>query len=302
MPRVVTDQKNLWGAQGGYEAQRKDLWIVDFRDAVSLVSAQMDSRLSAVPPYFVRSVSLPELRVKADVFRRDSRPYNMPGWDDALDPVKMTFVVDSRSDKESSHIYRFLDSWRQLIRAGRGAMGEEPTIALNRDYRIEYGFNLTLILLKGGNLKTVDLDVARNSSLLVGTAIQSTLSSGLFNTVNLFNGQTVKRFPGESDLAFAARQRQQQQLEAAKANLQRQSDRLSSTGTTDLKKLIIANDLQYSGLYILENAWLGGFKMGDLDYSDAGNFHTIEATFYAENILDYALVNGLVESDIHSAF
>jgi len=301
MPRVVTNQKNMWGAQAGLEAQRKDLWMVDFRDAVAFVSAQMDSRLSPVPPYFVRSVSLPELRIKSDVFRRDSKPYHMPSWDEPMDPVKMTFVIDCRSDKESSHIYRFLDSWRQLIRAGRGGMGEEPSIALNRDYRIEYAFNLTLITLKGGNVRTVDLDVARNSSVLVGTALQSTLSSGLFNTVNLFNGQAVKRFPGESDEQFQARQRQQQQLMAAKANLQQQSDRLSTTGSTDLKKIIIANDLQYSGLYILENAWLGGFKMGDLDYSDAGTFLTLEATFYVENILDYALVNSLVESNLSPA-
>lgn len=301
MPRVVTDQKNLWGAQGGYEAQRKDLWIVDFRDALSQVSEQMDARLKPVPPYFVRTVSLPELRVKSDVFRRDSRPYHMPSWDDAMDAVRMTFVVDARSDKESSRIYRFLDAWRQLCRAGRGGMGGEPSIPLNRDYRIDYSFNLTLLLLKGGSLRTVDLDVARDSSIVVGTALQSVLSSGLFNTVNLFNGQQLSRIPGETDTAFSTRQRQQQQLQAAKANLQKQADRLATTGSTALKNIIIANDLQYSGLYVLEKAWLGGFKMGDLDYNDTGTFQTLEATFYVENVLDYALVNSLVESNIAPA-
>ena len=102
-------------------------------------------------------------------------------------------------------------------------MGQEPAITLNSDYGINHAFDITLLLLKGGNLRTVDLDVAENASRVVGTALQSVLSSGLFNTVNLFNGQQVTKTPGEADAAFAQRQRQQQQLQGLSAK-SRQGD------------------------------------------------------------------------------
>lgn len=210
MARIIYTQGNPWGRQFpsgalGLEAQRNDLWLVGFEQASRGVQQVLtgkpadDVQVVPVDGYYVQSVVLPELKLKPDVFRRDSRPYNMPSWDEPPDACRMTFIVDARSLDESSHIYQFLDRWRQVVRAGRGGLGNETNIVLDKNYRINYRYNVTVRLLKGG----------------VG----------------------------------------------------------------------FENDLQYSGLYTLENTWLGGFKFSDLSYKDNALL-MLEATFYPENIID----------------
>ena len=175
--------------------------------------------LALVPSYFAQSVSLPELAVKAEPVRRDSRAYNMPSWDEPLGTTRITFLVDAQT-RFSSRIYRLLDSWRMLARAGRGSVGTESSVILNPNYRINYAFTIMLSLLCGG------LSAAASAATLDEAAAD--FLGGSFH---------------------------------------------------------IDNDLQYSGQYLLENAWLGSFKMGDLSYEGAKSA-TIEATFYADNVLD----------------
>lgn len=210
MARIV-QQTNPWvtqaGGGGGLDPQRSDLWKIDLSQVSNGLTRVLGRRVPGIPTYFAQSMSLPEPRVKADTFRRDSRPYNMPSFDDPLDAVKINFILESPGPGESSIIYRFLDQWRQVIRAGRGGMSASaPNIALDANYRIDYAFNINVFLLRG--------------------------TSGA---------------------------------------------EITSTGPN--------NDLEYSAVYTLVNAWLGSFKLADVSH-EGTRVMTVEAQIYPEDILD----------------
>ncbi len=48
----------------------------------------------------------------------------------------------------------------------------------------------------------------------------------------------------------------------------------------------ISNDLEQTTIYSLESAWLGSFRITELDYARGNEVVKIDATFYAENILN----------------
>lgn len=276
MARVINQQTNPWGAMvesGGQEPQRSDLWVVDFSSAVAGISAQLQAFTPTIPAFVAQSVSLPTLSVKADAFRRDSRPYNMPVFDDALDPVRIVFVLQIGNANTSAPIYRFLDQWRAVVRAGRGAMGKEPWINLNSDYRINFAFNVNVILLKGAS--------RRPSGNIVSRGPIPPLRSPRTRTDNLFSIQQDFTTSLQMQEPESEAERRAQQEAAARSAAFVAAAVAESVGSSTA----LENDLQYSGLYILQNAWLGSFKMSDLNYTNNG-LVTLEAQFYVENVFD----------------
>jgi hypothetical protein len=173
MARVIDHQLNLWGRATGIEPQRSDLWVVDFREAlgglrrVLLQQPSVSSEISMpyVPPvlasYFVQSVSLPEMKVRADPVRRDSRAYQTPSWDEPLEVVTMSFALDSyrvggaNASPYKSDIYQMLEVWRAVVRAGRGSVSNEYALRLDGNYRFDYAFNVSLTLMRGGVPKVI---------------------------------------------------------------------------------------------------------------------------------------------------
>ena len=165
MPRLINDfvKRNLWGSSsnaptGVLEPQRSDLWYVDFTTAIDGVSQFFDSVVNYIPPQMVQSVSLPENKIKVEPFRRDSIPYQMPSWDEPLDAVRMTFVLDTNAASVSG-IYQFLNNWLELCRAGRGfrssgydinSRGEDPVL-LDENFQSQYRFDCALYFLRGNN-------------------------------------------------------------------------------------------------------------------------------------------------------
>src|SRR3546814_9436789 len=137
MARDVTYQKNPWGTQGGEEPQRADLWMIDLGSAVRNLSSVLGISIPVLRPYYAQSVTMPELVVRPDTFRRDSRPYHMPSTDDPPGPVRVVFLLDAR-DAKSSEIYKVLDAWRSVVRAGRGGTGAAASVLLNSHSRIAY--------------------------------------------------------------------------------------------------------------------------------------------------------------------
>jgi hypothetical protein len=139
--RVIAQQSNPWVVSapdgGGLDPQRTDLWGISMEQASKGLSTMLGQAVLDIPTYYAQSLVWPELKIKPDQIRRDSRPYNMPSFDEPLDPVRITFIMDAAPN--SSRIYWFLDRWRQVVRAGRGAMSNENTIPLNANYRIDYG-------------------------------------------------------------------------------------------------------------------------------------------------------------------
>jgi len=277
MARIIAEQKNRWGAArsqgGGLDPQRNDLWVVDFTEVVRKLNDGLfndfGEQVNPVPAYFAQAVVLPELRVKPESIRRNSRPYNMPSWDDALDACKITFLMDSRTDARASHIYNMLDTWRLYVRAGRGGMGTERAVTLDRYYRIDYRFPLYLTLLRGS---TVPLNGVTASSPSPAPPRVSTL----FTTGQPAGNPT-------------AQQAAEPSLFLRRVNSRLARDRASipsySTGQIGTTPFLMNNDLGISGRYVLEKCWLGGFRLDTLTYAQPG-LASIEVTIYAENVLD----------------
>jgi hypothetical protein len=152
--KTFEDQTNPWGKQGGVEPQRSDLWLLWLDDPGIGIKAQLGSytryaALRKIPTYQVASIGLPELRVRAEAIRRDSRSYQMPSWDDPLDPIKISFILPA-DEAEKQNLMLFLEGWRVLVRAGRGNVSTEISVTLNDDYRIDYAYDIFLHLQRGG--------------------------------------------------------------------------------------------------------------------------------------------------------
>ena len=225
MPSRIADfQKNVWGSQAGQsgiDAQRADLWLVDMSNVTDGVRNFFPTEDIDIEPYFAKSVSIPEMRVKAEMVRRDSRAYMMPGFDDPMDAVKIVFLMDARSDRKSSKIYRLLNLWRKLVRSGRGPLSSESEVALGENYRINYAFPINLALLRGSTLKTKNVVVP---SLL--------------------------------------------------------------PPFTNTHKQVVDQGFEISQQFVLRKAWLSAFKLSDLSYESGTTLATIDATIYAEDVLD----------------
>jgi hypothetical protein len=277
--RVIQFQRNPWGAQagtGGEEPQRSDLWVVDMTSVLQGISTQLNIALAPIPSYFAQSISLPELRVKADQFRRDSRPYNMPVFDEPLDPVKITFILDAALPGYSSRIYHVLDCWRKLVRAGRGGMSQETFIALNAAYRVDFQFNINVRLLRGGQ-------AAINSALNQADALVQSVTPTP-SRPNIFTLQTDNTSTSQKQAPSSTQTAAEQQAQAA--NQQAQANASTALLLSNAVQLSsVDNDLQYAGAYTLQNCWLGGFRISDLNYTTT-QISTIEATIYAEDVFD----------------
>lgn len=260
MRSVIDNQTNPWGTLKGVEIQRSDLWIVDFKDALQGLN-QMLTRSEDMTPglapyylppklasYFVQNVTLPELKTRAEPIRRDSRPYPTPSWDEALEPISMTFILDcytagsagtANTTPYKSDVYQMLDGWRAVVRAGRGAMSSEYAIRLNADYRIDYAFDVRLLLLRGVDPQVLDTGPAQ-ALIQQGNALAGLFGYSTIQTVGL----------------------------AASAAIGANS---------------IINDLQFSSQFRLTRCWLGSFKLSEMSY-DTAKVVTLAATFYADDI------------------
>lgn len=164
MSRIVTQrqfaqQLNPWGRQGGIDPQRSDLWLIWFTDVVQGLREQASSvadfsELDDIYPYEAQTLALPEQKIRTETVKRDSRAYQTPSWDEPLDPIRMTFLLNVNSGPERRQgILAIFTAWRALIRAGRGAVSREHSFRLNDDYRINFAFDVPVLLLKGGRLR-----------------------------------------------------------------------------------------------------------------------------------------------------
>ncbi len=115
--------KNIWGSSSdqGLDQQRDDLWFVDFK----LVADSLNFTLPTSWLY-VKSLKLPDLDVSAEVFKRDSRSYYLPGYDKPVDVVTMSFYYSiPQTGQIYPPFYHLLYKWRARVRAGRGAVSGE---------------------------------------------------------------------------------------------------------------------------------------------------------------------------------
>jgi hypothetical protein len=117
--------KNIWGSAStqGLDQQRDDLWFVDFKVVADSLNFTLPNSW-----LYVKSLKLPDLDISAEAFKRDSRPYYLPGYDKPMDAVSMTFFYPiPQTGQVYPPIYHLLYKWRARVRAGRGAMSGEAT-------------------------------------------------------------------------------------------------------------------------------------------------------------------------------
>ena len=261
----IFNQKNVWGSQGQINPQRSDLWLVDFTQVIRGINTQIEKKEivtsiqplePTVEPYYVSSVSMPVMRVKADEFRRDSKPYMMPGFDEALPEIRIVFVMEAPKTGNTSKVYRFLEVWRAFVRAGRGAMGNELTVGLGVRYTAPARFPVTITLLRGNanpKISAVSIDMSGVNQALA--AVDAALRPMRLSQIAAEGGLVNK-------LDFA----------------------------------LVENDLEDCAVFQVENMWLAGYKLSDLDYSKGNELVKIEATFFADNIRDLSQKQQTVKS------
>lgn len=271
MARDVTtiNQTNLWGKQSdtglGLEPQRNDLWLVDFTSArLNVAKATGLSTLTPILPQYVRSIAPPELRTKADAVRRDSIPFQMPSWDDPLDPIKIVFLMDSHEQDDICNVVNFLDAWLALTRAGHGSRWEGYNatpgwMTLNANYSVDCFFDVQLFLLRGAALNTGGFSPSSN------TALQQTMTAAnaAFRSQQIANGLT-------------------QTGQAVPPSVSAGAQTPTNTAATS-QGAPFEQDMVIWSIYTLHNAWLGAYKVSDLNYAESG-LVTVDATFYADEV------------------
>lgn len=147
--RIVS--KNIWGSASteGIDQQRDDLWFVDFKVVANDLNFTLDNSW-----LYVKSVKLPNLETIAEAFKRDSRPYYLPGYDKPMETVDITFLYPiPQTGQEYPPIYHLLYKWRARVRAGRGSMSSERaeyiSEANNYGAALPFRWDLPLRFLRG---------------------------------------------------------------------------------------------------------------------------------------------------------
>jgi hypothetical protein len=259
----ISTQVNLWGKATdqtvGLVPQRSDLFYVDFRNAVRGINATGASPRPIDPasilPQFVRSTTLPENRLKPETVRRDSVPYNMPSWDDPLDPVKVVFLMSNSDDVSKNDLISVLDTWLKLTRAGRGSRqdgyGNSGYVLLNSNYSIDYTFDVSIHLLRG--------------TLLNASNTAANTSNARVMAVNNEIQRHRRKAKGLAQMGKPIPKSIQKQL-------------ASSPGAVNN---IVETGMTIDATWIMYNAWIGGYKLSDLNTAETG-LVTVEATFYTE--------------------
>ena len=171
--RIVS--KNIWGSasEQGIDQQRDDLWFVDFKVIADALNFTLPSTW-----LYVKSLKLPDLDLQADIFRRESRPYYLPGYDKPVDVVNMSFVYSiPQTGQNYPPIYHLLYKWRARVRAGRGAMSGEGSEyiseANNYGAALPFRWDLPCRFLRGQKPSETNVNVADWTSITVPTLVTS---------------------------------------------------------------------------------------------------------------------------------
>lgn len=205
-----------------------------------------------VESYYISSVKLPTVKVKADEFKRDSRPYMMPGFDEPLTEIGITFLMDSPVDSTTSKVYRFLEMWRAFVRAGRGAMGNERSVSqLGVNFRVNFRFPAVIYFLRG----------CLNPKLITVADI----SNEYYGNLDDLNTQ----------LAGLTNEEKSKKIGSIMQN-----------AGVNARDYPLNNDLETCAVFSVERMWLSSFRISDIDYSKGNETAKIEAAFCADSITD----------------
>lgn len=277
MAKVSTgSQINYWGrlAPTGYglDPQRSDLWFADFTSAVlglraiAVNGAANDptdigqliiNGTPAIMPQLVKSVTMPDTRIRAEVVRRSSLPFQVPSWDDPYEPIRVQFIADVPDDDSVQRFSpeAFLKIWSNVVRIGRG---------FRRNGGPGTTDTLRLVENTDGGLPLPNFRYDFSVFLLKGVSIQNGLSAGVGGT-GVLAGLRQASVRAATSLANAVRR--PDALFAADTGFGNTLDGRMSVATT----------------VTFRNAWPVSYKMSDLTY-DAAGLVVFDAAFHVESI------------------
>lgn len=148
MPITLTQLKNPWATTqtsapgqtnaGATEAQRADLFTVDFSSAYAAIRGVLERErdtggvaelLDQLPIaseliYYARAVDFGEAKVASQIGRRHEATVPYPGLEEPYGAVTVNFIQDASGDanRYASKIMAFFRAWRALVRAGRAGL------------------------------------------------------------------------------------------------------------------------------------------------------------------------------------
>lgn len=252
----VSRQRNLWGQT--IDPHRVDLYYVDFDEARAGV--EVETGLPSVPilPQHVQSITLPEIqKVRAEPIRRESIAYPMPSWDEAMEPIVASFILE---DTKPNAVITMLEQWGGLVRAGRGLrtdsggfpLNQSLAIKLNANFRMEFRFNIHIFLLQGAQGQITARPQPQQS------VAQSQVKRNFLQQL----GDAMKKkqvTPAQQQNPFT---------------LPMNSSMLEPPPADDFSVLTVAKTWD-------ARVWLSGYKVTDLNYGASGMV-MVNATFQTE--------------------
>lgn len=275
---VSTDdvQRNPWGRaneDGGLNPHRTDLWYVDFSAVTAKLRTDHDAEtqelvpaISQLPAYYVRSINLPGAVVRAETFRRASIPFQMPSWDEPLEPLNMTFLMESVAPNP---VLELLSAWQARARAGRGGLGslgwDKGDWRLNDRYGIDFSFVFQVWLLQGS---------------IAPVALAAQVESDAFTEALAY--QQAQR--AQQDIWRTASGLRNSKGPLAQSNVQDSVEARKIAQLSRRKMETIIGWSQCERILAFDiKAWLSSYKVGDLNYN-AAELLLAEARFYPEYI------------------
>ena len=260
-PVSVSKQKNLWGKS--IDPHRVDLWYVSLEEAraglQATTGAEGTEYLPEILPQHIQSVTLPEpVKIRAEAVRRESIAYQMPSWDEPLDPVSVTFILE---DTTPNPVLTLLETWASLVRAGRGMRSDSggfrgQSLKLNDRFGIDFRFNIYIYLLQGSTGR-----IQINTNAALATAAQSQIKRKALAQM----GDALKKEASAWGDFFS------------KKKPLAPSPPTAPLRAPDADEYCVLNVVKTW----MARVWLSGYKVNELSYNNNGMV-TVTATFQTE--------------------
>lgn len=207
---MIVNYANSWGSHEFSEAQRQDLWYIDFKPVLDLIlrpkgvvtQPKFDDLVAQTygfdPTTFSIRCTLPEETLDGKMVMSGSQNRYLPGVDSPPGPMRVDFYHEAASRSAaltSSAAWCMLKAWQLLSTAGQSLEGGvNPYLLLeNEASKPSYKVSLRVTFLRGVTLKEFKAGVSLAESA-VYAADNCWLSDLQFNELSMSENGTPLEF------------------------------------------------------------------------------------------------------------
>ena len=178
---MILFANNPWGVENGLEAQRKDLWQIDLRQAITYFQSLDDGNFESLGlskgdlpspdslPFYAIRVTLPVQKLRTMRVIQGTVPRHLPGYFEACDTAKIDFIHDAPITVNSS-IFTLIQIWKSIVRVGRvGGTGEEALLLPDETFKPTFKFDINVNLLSGSIPDDISEDTIDGAATLTST-------------------------------------------------------------------------------------------------------------------------------------